>query len=403
MSGAPSPARDLRAHTPKPLADKIIGFRPDLEGERKPVTLLAADIRAADFARDPFDPAEWVPIRERFLQILADGIHRFDGVVTEYSSDGLVAFFGAPIPHEDNAQRACFGALQISRELRVFADDLRRTKSLNLSGRVALHSGEITVVSIGDDLVMAYSESGGLVELGSSVVQLVEPGRIYLTDRTSRDVEGLFKMRHLGAFELGGGEPTRLYELQSVSSMRTRVNASRAQSSARFIERRLVGIFNADVVGYSYLMADDEVATVVTLTAYREIMSSLIEQHRGRVVDFPGDNLLGEFPTAGEAVRCAMETQRALRLQNDALPPGRRMEFRIGVHLAEVMVEGDRLYGDGINVAARVERLAEAGGVCVSGRVYDQIRDEFDVAEDLGEQLLKNIPQPTRVYRLRRA
>ena len=124
-------------------------------------------------------------------------------------------------------------------------------------------------------------------------------------------------------------------------------------------ERKLAAILSADVVGYSRLMAEDEAATVRTLTAYREQIGALVREHRGRLVDFTGDNFLAEFPTATDAVEAAAEIQRVLKARNAAVPAGRAMEFRIGVHLGEVRVEGERLYGDGVNIAARLEGLAE--------------------------------------------
>jgi adenylate cyclase len=126
------------------------------------------------------------------------------------------------------------------------------------------------------------------------------------------------------------------------------------------MERKLAAIFSADVKGYSRLMGEDEAATIRTLTAYREVMVTLIQQHRGRVVDSPGDNLLAEFASVVEAVQCAMAIQRDLKARNAALPPHRRMEFRIGINLGDVVAEGERLYGDGVNIAARLMVITEA-------------------------------------------
>jgi adenylate cyclase len=168
------------------------------------------------------------------------------------------------------------------------------------------------------------------------------------------------------------------------------------------VERKLAAILSADVVGYSRLMAEDESATVRTLTDYREEIAMLVRQHRGRVVDSPGDNLLAEFPTATDAVICAVETQGVLKVRNAPLPTDRKMEFRIGLHLGEVRVEGDRLYGDGVNIAARLEGLAEPGGICISGTVHEQVESKLDLGcEDLGEQSVRNIPKPVRAYRVR--
>ncbi len=167
-------------------------------------------------------------------------------------------------------------------------------------------------------------------------------------------------------------------------------------------QRRLAAILSADAAGYSRLMADDESATVATLERYRGIMGSAVAQHEGRVVDAPGDNLLAEFPTATEAVLCAVEVQHRLAKHNAALAKRRRMDFRIGIHLGEIREQGGRLYGDGINIAARLESLAEAGGVSVSSAVHEQVQGKSRlIFADQGEQRLKNIPRPIRMYRVR--
>src|SRR6266446_599905 len=158
------------------------------------------------------------------------------------------------------------------------------------------------------------------------------------------------------------------------------------------MERKLTAILSADVKGYSRLMGEDEEATIRTLTAYREVMATLIRQHRGRVVDSPGDNLLAEFASAVDAVRGAVEIQQDLQGKNAELPPERRMEFRIGINVGDVVVEGEQLYGDGVNIAARLESLAIPGGICISGTVYDQIETKLPLNYDYqGEQTVKNI------------
>jgi len=143
------------------------------------------------------------------------------------------------------------------------------------------------------------------------------------------------------------------------------------------MERKLAAIFSADVKGYSRLMGEDEEATIRTLTAYREVMTTLIQAHRGRVVDSPGDNLLAEFASVVDAVRSAVEIQHELKTKNAELPSNRQMEFRIGINLGDVIVEGERLYGDGVNIAARLESLAEPGGICISGTLYDHIENKL--------------------------
>jgi adenylate cyclase len=172
--------------------------------------------------------------------------------------------------------------------------------------------------------------------------------------------------------------------------------------NARPVDRKLAAILSADVEGYSRLMGDDEVATVRTITAYREVIATGVARHAGRVVDAPGDNVLAEFASAVDAVQCAVEIQRELRSRNAPLPASRQMWFRIGINLGDVIVEGERLYGDGVNIAARLESLAEGGGICLSGTVYDQIEGKVPIdATFLGEHAVKNIARPVRVYRLR--
>jgi adenylate cyclase len=167
------------------------------------------------------------------------------------------------------------------------------------------------------------------------------------------------------------------------------------------MERRLAAILSADVQGYSRLMGEDETATIRTLTAHREVMTRLIQQHRGRVVDDPGDNLLAEFDSVVAAVQCAVAMQRALAAHNADLPAHRKMTFRMGINLGDVVVEQTRLYGDDVNLAARLERLAEAGGICISGTVYDQIETKLNLRYVyLGERVVKNMARPVRVYRI---
>jgi adenylate cyclase len=167
------------------------------------------------------------------------------------------------------------------------------------------------------------------------------------------------------------------------------------------MERKLTAIFSTDVAGYSRLMGDDEEATIHTLTAYRAVISSLIHQYRGRVIDSPGDNLLAEFASVVDAVRCAVEIQQDLKVKNAELPEHRQMRFRIGINLGDVIVEGERLYGDGVNIAARLESLAIPGGICISGKVFEEVKRKLTLSyENLGPQQVKNIAEPVRTYRI---
>jgi adenylate cyclase len=165
--------------------------------------------------------------------------------------------------------------------------------------------------------------------------------------------------------------------------------------------RKLTAILSADVAGYSRLMQDDEAATVKTLESYKQAFFDLIKQHRGRVVDSPGDNLLAEFASVVDAVQCAVAVQKEFHAHNAELPENRRMLFRIGVNLGDVIEEGERIYGDGVNIAARLESLADPGGICVSKTAFDQIETKLPFGyEYLGEQTVKNITKPVGAYRV---
>ena len=167
------------------------------------------------------------------------------------------------------------------------------------------------------------------------------------------------------------------------------------------VKRKLTAILSADVKGYSRLMGEDEEGTIRTLNTYKEVMSNLIQQQRGRVVDAPGDNVLAEFGSVVDAVRCAVDIQKELKNRNAQLPENRRMEFRIGVNLGDVVEDGEQILGDGVNIAARLESLSEAGGICISGTAFDQVRNKLTLGyEYLGEQTVKNIAKPVRVYRV---
>ena len=166
-------------------------------------------------------------------------------------------------------------------------------------------------------------------------------------------------------------------------------------------KRKLAAILSADVKGYSLLLADDETFTIRTLKEYRSIMYNYIEQHNGRVVDSPGDNLLSEFPSAVDAVDCAVQIQNRLKRENAKFVEDKRLEFRIGVNIGDVVQDGDRIYGNGVNVAARIEGLSDPGGICISRNTYDHVKGKLDFGfEYLGEHEVKNIEEPVRVYKV---
>jgi len=167
------------------------------------------------------------------------------------------------------------------------------------------------------------------------------------------------------------------------------------------LKRKLAAILSADVKEYSRLMREDEAATIQTLTEYRQVMASLINQHHGRVVDSVGDNMLAEFASVVDAVQGAVAIQKEVNARNTTMPETRRMLFRIGINLGDLVVDGDRIYGDGVNIAARLEGIADPGGICISRTAYDQIEDKLPLGyEYLGEKTIKNSPKPIRAYKV---
>src|SRR5881628_3297089 len=198
------PPRAPRDYTPRHLAEKILGSRAALEGERKHVTVLFADVKGSMDLAEQLDPEEWHKILDRFFQILTDGVHRFEGTVNQYTGDGIMALFGAPIAHEDHAQRACYAALHLRDELRRHADELRIARGVDFSVRMGLNSGEVVVGKIGEDLRMDYTAQGHTVGLAARMEQLAETRSIYLTEHTAKLVGGYFALRDLGASRIKG-------------------------------------------------------------------------------------------------------------------------------------------------------------------------------------------------------
>ncbi len=227
-----------RAYTPKYLADKILTTRSALEGERKQVTVLFADIKGSMQLAEQVDPEDWHAILDEFFQILAAGIHRFEGTINQYTGDGIMALFGAPLAHEDHALRACYAALYLRKALRSHADQLRVEQGLNFGVRMGLNSGEVVVGRIGDDLRMDYTAQGQTVGLAARMEQLAESGCVYITEHTQTLVEGFFKLRDLGLSSIKGvTQPVRIYELEEVREYRTRLDISQERGFSRFIGR----------------------------------------------------------------------------------------------------------------------------------------------------------------------
>jgi class 3 adenylate cyclase len=234
----PVPPPDPRSYTPKHLAEKILTTRSALEGERKQVTVLFADVKGSMDLAEQVDPEEWHKIMDRFFAILSDGVHRFEGTINQFTGDGIMALFGAPIAHEDHAQRACYAALALQENLRRYANELRLEKGLNFSVRMGLNSGEVVVGKIGDNLRMDYTALGHTASLAARMEQIAEPGKAYVSEHTAALVGGFVTLQDLGCLTVKGiKEPVRVYELQGVGKLRTKLEVSRAQGFSRFVGR----------------------------------------------------------------------------------------------------------------------------------------------------------------------
>jgi class 3 adenylate cyclase/tetratricopeptide (TPR) repeat protein len=238
LTSAPAAAPDPRAYTAKHLAEKILQSKSTLEGERKQVTVLFADVKGSMELAERMDAEAWSAIMQRFFRILSDGVERFEGFVDKFTGDGIMALFGAPIAHEDHARRACYAALHLTEELRPYANELRLRRGLNFSVRMGVNSGEVIVGKIGDDLRMEYTAQGHTVGLASRMEQIAEPGKVYLTEHAAALVQGFFQLGDLGQMEVKGvPELLRVYELQGVGRFRTRLDISRTRGFSRFVGR----------------------------------------------------------------------------------------------------------------------------------------------------------------------
>src|SRR5438309_1008182 len=165
------------------------------------------------------------------------------------------------------------------------------------------------------------------------------------------------------------------------------------------MERRLSAILAADIAGYSALMGADEARTVRDLKGHQAVVLPMVAEFAGRIIDTAGDGILAEFPSVVNAVQCALAIQSTMAERNSATEPGRRMQFRVGINIGDVVYDETRIYGDGINIAARLEGIAEPGGICISSKVYDEINGRIEIGyQDIGEQELKNIARPVRAY-----
>ncbi len=223
---------------PQLLADKIRQAKSSIEGERKQVTVLFADVKGSMDLAEQLDPEEWSRIMQRFFTILADGVERFEGFVDKFTGDGIMALFGAPIAHEDHAQRACWAALHLRDAARAYAHEVRARHGVPFAVRIGLNSGEVVVGRIGDDLRMEFTAQGHTVGLAQRMEALAESGHICVSEHTARLVEGYFTLQDLGRTQVkGAAAPVGLFDLDGVGAFRTRLDRARSRGLSTFVGR----------------------------------------------------------------------------------------------------------------------------------------------------------------------
>ena len=227
-----------RTYTPRHLVERVLNSRAALIGERKRVTVLFVDIKGSTRLAQQAGAEAWHLILDRYFTLLSAAVHRYEGTVNQYTGDGIMALFGAPLAHEDHALRACFAALEMQRQVRRYADELRLSSGLNLSIRAGLNTGEVIVGAIGDDLRMDYTAQGLTVNLAARMENICEPGRIYATRNTAALAEGYFQLRDLGEMAVAGMDaPMRVYEVEGEGAAKTRLERGLARGAAQFVGR----------------------------------------------------------------------------------------------------------------------------------------------------------------------
>jgi class 3 adenylate cyclase/tetratricopeptide (TPR) repeat protein len=261
LPSQPAAREAPRSYTPRHLAEKILTQRAALEGERKQVTVMFVDLKGSMEIAESVDPEEWHGIMDRFFAIVSESVHRYEGTINQYTGDGAMALFGAPLAHEDHAERACRAALELASGLARYGEELKREQGLPFAARIGLNSGEVVVGRIGDDLRMDYTAQGHTVGLASRVEHLADPGRVYLTEQTAALVAGRFRMRDLGRHRIRGvREPVGLFELEGVGGLRTRLDVSRTRGFSSFVGRgdelaRLDAVLERALAGHGGVVA----------------------------------------------------------------------------------------------------------------------------------------------------
>ena len=366
------------------------GAEDPLKSHRREVAVVFLDLHGFTGFAETAEPEEVMSVLREYHGEMGRVIQSHEGTLERFAGDGMMVCFNDPVPVPDAATRAVRMALMMHERVTPLATTWRkRGYDLQLSAGIA--HGYATIGAVGFEGRWDYGAIGNVTNLAARLCREALPGQTLIPQRMLAAIEDHFEVAAIGELKLKGfHHPIHAYNV-------VRSNA------ASELPRKLVAVLYADVAGYSRLTSADEGATHKRLRDYLEFLTASVQRHGGQVVHYAGDAVLARFDAATNALECATKSQGEIASRNAGLANDRRVEFRIGVNLGDVIEDHGDIYGDGVNVAARLETLAEAGEVCVSDSVRVAVGNRLPLAfEDLGEQTLKNIDRPVRAFRVRR-
>ena len=410
----------LRRFLPPQVADLIVasGSEKQLESHRREITALFCDLRGFTGFTESADAEDVMALLRDYHAAIGEIIIKYNGTLERYAGDGVMVVFNDPVPVENPALQAVLMALEVRDAIGALTETWRRLGH-DIGFGIGIAHGFATLGTIGFEGSFDYAAIGTVSNVASRLCDEAKPGQILISPRVLMKVENAVKVEPVGEFELKGiRRPLAAYNVVGrcfvnavsvsidnpfPSTIRyASLHARMTEMAEQRTERRLAAILAGDVAGYSKLMGADEEDTLTRLNAHRrEFLEPKIAEHRGRIVKRTGDGVLIEFASAVDATRCAVEIQRGMTGRNAEVPAERRIEFRIGIHVGDIIVEEDDIFGDGVNIAARLESIAEPGGVSISEDAWRQVQGKVDaIFVDTGEQNLKNIARRVRVYRV---
>jgi adenylate cyclase len=365
------------------------GAEDPLKTHRREVAVVFLDLHGFTAFAETAEPEEVMGVLREYHGEMGRVIQAHEGTLERFAGDGMMVCFNDPVPVPDAPSRAVQMALMMHERLTPLATTWRkRGYDLQLSAGIAY--GYATIGAVGFEGRLDYGAIGNVTNLAARLCREALPGQTLIPQKMVAAIEERFEVEVVGDLQLKGfNHPIRAY------------NVLRG-SVADELPRKLAAILYGDVAGYSRHTSNDENRTHRRLRDYLDLATTMVDRHGGQVVHYAGDAILARFDAATNALECATKIQGEIARRNATLPNDRRVEFRVGVNLGDVIEDHGDIYGDGVNVAARLETLAGAGEVCVSDSVRVAVGNRLPLSfEDLGEQTLKNIDQPVRAFRVR--